>query len=78
MTALFYWDYKPKVRQNFLGINEAIQHFSKAINMERDERNLIAVEKGILQAQINFLMDEIATLETAQKNDLKTAEESIE
>lgn len=46
--------------------------------MERDERNLIAVEKGILQAQINFLMDEIATLETAQKNDLKTAEESIE
>ncbi len=46
--------------------------------MERDEKNLIAVEKGILQAQVNLLMDEIAILEAAQKNDLKTAEESID
>ena len=59
-------------------LNEAIQHFSKAINMERDEKNLIAVEKGILQAQINLLMDEIATLEAAQRNNLKAAEKSIE
>ena len=55
-------------------LNEAIHNFSKAINMERDEKNLIAVEKGILQAQVNLLMDEIATLEAAQKNDLKAAE----
>jgi len=55
-------------------LNEAIHNFSKAVNMERDEKNLIAVEKGILQAQVNLLMDEIAALEVAQKNDLKTAE----
>ncbi len=63
-----------RLSNKLVSVNDAIKQYNKAINMERDEKNLIAVEKGILQAQVELLMNEIATLE-AQKRELESESE---
>jgi len=49
-------------------LKSAIKEYSRLISMTTNEKNQLAVEKGILQAQTELLMSQIDALETSIKD----------
>jgi len=61
--------YKSQVEQNrslamkLKSVNDAIKRYSQVMDMARNEKNQLTVERGILKAQVQLLMSEIEGLQ---------------
>ena len=67
------------LRNQLKSVNKAINLYSQSLKDERNEKYSIAVEKGILQAQVDLLAAEVQNLENeAAENALNNPIEPME